>query len=73
MLAEELFYRAGGLVKVYPILDEPLMLHKNASRSSQVERLSGYGATAFLPQEKTQPSFSPTPAEMRCQWKWLWK
>lgn len=28
MLAEELFYRAGGLVKVYPILDEPLMLHK---------------------------------------------
>lgn len=45
MLAEELFYRAGGLVKVYPILDEPLMLHKNASRSSQVERLSGYAAT----------------------------
>ena len=37
MLAEELFYRAGGLVKVYPILDEPLMLHANASRSSQVE------------------------------------
>lgn len=45
MLAEELFYRAGGLVKVYPILDEPLMLHKNASRSSQAERLSGYAAT----------------------------
>lgn len=45
MLAEELFYRAGGLVKIYPILDEPLMLHSNASRSSQVERLSGYAAT----------------------------
>ena len=45
MLAEELFYRAGGLVKVYPILDEPLMLHANASRSSQVERLPGYAAT----------------------------
>lgn len=45
MLAEELFYRAGGLVKIYPILDEPLMLHRNASRSSQVERLSGYAAT----------------------------
>lgn len=45
MLAEELFYRAGGLVKVYPILDEPLMLHRNASRSSQVERLSGYAAS----------------------------
>lgn len=45
MLAEELFYRAGGLVKVYPILDEPLMLHRGASRSSQVERLPGYVAT----------------------------
>ena len=45
MLAEELFYRAGGLVKVYPILDEALMLHNNASRSSQIERLSGYAAT----------------------------
>lgn len=45
MLAEELFYRAGGLVKVYPILDESLMLHSNASRSSQVERLPGYAAT----------------------------
>ena len=45
MLAEELFYRAGGLVKVYPILDEPLMLHRNASRSSQVERLPGYAAS----------------------------
>ena len=29
MLAEELFYRAGGLLKVYPILVEPLMLHSN--------------------------------------------
>lgn len=45
MLAEEMFYRAGGLVKVYPLLDEPLMLHVNASRSSHMERLSGYAAT----------------------------
>lgn len=45
MLAEELFYRAGGLVKVCPILDGALMLHESASRSSQVERLSGYAAT----------------------------
>ena len=42
MLAEELFYRAGGLVKVHPILDAPLMLHVGASRSSRMERLSGY-------------------------------
>ena len=45
MLAEELFYRAGGLVRVYPILDTPLMLHVNASRSSELERLPGYAAT----------------------------
>ena len=45
MLAEELFYRAGGLVKVYPLLDEPLMLHINASRSSHLERLPGYAHT----------------------------
>lgn len=42
ILAEEIFYRAGGLVKVYPILDEPLMLHTNASRSSYMERIPGY-------------------------------
>ena len=45
MLAEELFYRAGGLVKVYPIFDESLMLHINATRSSQVECLPGYAKT----------------------------
>lgn len=44
MLAEELFYRAGGLVKVYPIFDEPLMLHRSASRSSLEERREGYAA-----------------------------
>jgi len=45
ILAEELFYRAGGLVRVYPILDAPLMLHVSAVRSSQVERLHGYAET----------------------------
>jgi len=42
IMAEEIFYRAGGLVKVYPILDDPLMLHTAAARSSEMERLSGY-------------------------------
>ena len=42
LLAEEIFYRAGGLVKVYPIQDEPLMLHSAAARSSQMERLPDY-------------------------------
>lgn len=42
MLAEELFYRAGGLARVIPILDEPLMLHQSATRSTEVERQTGY-------------------------------
>jgi uncharacterized phosphosugar-binding protein len=42
MLAEELFYRAGGLVRVIPILDEPLMLHRSATLSTEVERQTGY-------------------------------
>ncbi len=47
MLAEELFYRAGGLAKVYPILDEGLMLHSGATKSTSFERLHGY-AEALL-------------------------
>src|ERR1041384_747247 len=42
MLAEELFYRAGGLVPVNAILDSALMLHESALSSTHVERLSGY-------------------------------
>lgn len=38
MLAEEMFYRAGGLGAVNPILEEDLMLHINASRSTELER-----------------------------------
>lgn len=41
LLAEEIFYRAGGLAPVYPILEEPLML-THAARSSHMERFSGY-------------------------------
>lgn len=42
MLAEELFYRAGGLVPVNAILDPTLMLHEGALSSSLAERLPGY-------------------------------
>ena len=42
MLAEELFYRAGGLVPVCPIFETATMLHEGAAKSSQVERMSGY-------------------------------
>ena len=41
MLAEELFYRAGGLVRVSPILFEGLMLHASAPLSTLLERLPG--------------------------------
>ena len=44
MLAEELFYRAGGLVRVKPILFEGLMLHAGAELSTSLERLSGVAA-----------------------------
>jgi uncharacterized phosphosugar-binding protein len=39
MLAEELFYRAGGLVRVRPILFEGLMLYPSATLSTRLERL----------------------------------
>ena len=47
MLAEELFYRAGGLVNVQPILVEPLMLHISASESTLAERVEGYAEKIF--------------------------
>ncbi len=49
MLAEEIFYRAGGFARVIPILDPDLMLHKDASGSTEVERREGYAATLFQP------------------------
>ena len=42
MMAEELFYRAGGLAKIYPILEDALMLHNGAIKSTEMERLPGY-------------------------------
>jgi uncharacterized phosphosugar-binding protein len=42
VLAEELFYRAGGLARVAPILDDNLMVHKSASESTDWERKHGY-------------------------------
>lgn len=42
MLAEEFFYRAGGLALVQPILIEPLMLHQEASASSKYEQKNNF-------------------------------
>lgn len=41
MFAEEMFYRAGGLVQINPILEPALMQHEGAVRSTQLERLTG--------------------------------
>ncbi len=42
MIAEEVFYRAGGVAAVQAILDPALMLHQGAQRSTVLERLEGY-------------------------------
>lgn len=43
ILAEEIFYRAGGLARTTPILDERVMLHKKAIEATYRERDSGLG------------------------------
>jgi len=47
ILAEELFYRAGGLAAVDPILHEDLMLHRGAAASTTLERVPGRGTEIF--------------------------
>ncbi len=41
LLAEEVFYRAGGIAAAQAILDPELMLHLGAERSTQLERQEG--------------------------------
>lgn len=41
ILAEETFYRAGGLACVAPLFYEPLMLHEGAANSSRLEKQTG--------------------------------
>ncbi|MED1472236.1 SIS domain-containing protein [Bacillus salipaludis] len=54
ILAEEVFYRAGGLVPIKPILVESLMLHEGALRSSHLERQNDY-AQEFLKDQEILP------------------
>ncbi|WP_026906884.1 SIS domain-containing protein [Paucisalibacillus globulus] len=53
ILTEEVYYRAGGLVPIHPILHEPLMLHEGAVRSSTLERKNDY-AKDFMMDEDIQ-------------------
>ncbi|GGE33328.1 hypothetical protein GCM10011391_09980 [Pullulanibacillus camelliae] len=47
LLTEEVFYRAGGLAPIKPLLIEPLMLHEGAVTSSRLEKQNDY-AQAFM-------------------------
>ena len=47
LAALDSFYRAGGLACVSPLLDEDLMLHDGAAKSSRMEKMPGIAAEAF--------------------------
>jgi uncharacterized phosphosugar-binding protein len=42
LVAAEMFHRAGGLAKIYPMLDIAISPFSGAAKSSMIERLSGY-------------------------------
>jgi uncharacterized phosphosugar-binding protein len=54
MLAEELFYRAGGLVRVSPILFDGLMLHGSAPLSTWLERVPDIADALLLDHPMTE-------------------
>lgn len=47
VFAEEAFYRAGGAVRVCPILKPPYMLHEGAQRGTVLERERGHAETVL--------------------------
>jgi len=47
LAALDTFYRAGGLACVSPLLDEDLMLHDGAAKSSRLEKMPGIAKEAF--------------------------
>ncbi len=47
MLSEELFYRAGGLLNIQPVLIDTLMLHIDAAGSTVAEREEGLADKIF--------------------------
>ena len=57
LMAEEAFYRAGGLAAVVPVLATPLMLHENPELGSRLERMEGLAAPLL-------DRYQPRPGEM---------
>jgi len=51
LIAEESFFRAGGIAAAQAILDPDLMLHVSASRSSQLEREEGQAESVLAAYE----------------------
>ncbi len=47
LLAQEVFYRAGGLVNIRPILETSMLLNESAHKSTEVERLGEYARILF--------------------------
>ncbi len=47
LAALDAFYRAGGLACVSPVLDEDLMLHDGAAKSSRMEKTPGIAQEVF--------------------------
>ena len=47
LIGEELFYRAGGLAFVNPLLDTDIVVSRGASRSTALESLPGYARALF--------------------------
>ena len=45
LAALDTFYRAGGLACVSPVLDEDLMLHDGAAKSSRLEKMKPQSST----------------------------
>lgn len=55
LIADEAFFRAGGIAAINPILDERLVFLKGALQSTHAERVSGF-ARALIEQEQVGPN-----------------
>ena len=57
LAALDAFYRAGGLACVSPMLDDDLMLHNGAAKSSRMEKMPGIASELFR-------RYGPTPHDL---------
>lgn len=55
LIADEAFFRAGGIAAINPILDERLVFLKGALESTRAERVSGF-ARALVDKEQVGPN-----------------